>query len=271
VGAAFTGAGLSAGAAVASTGAPVQGLVSVTGLTNGSQYHWRARTRDAAGLTSGWVSFGGNAETARDVAVDTAAPTGSIVVANGSPWTKGRTVTLTLKCTDTKSGCSQMQLAQDAGAFTPPEPFVATHPFTLAGADGKKTVNVRYIDGAGNVTKSFADTITLDTTAPVVTAVSATPSPFTLGGTTTIRFRAADGLSGTCHADIRIRNAGGGIVRSFSKSAGCPVSGTVTSTTWDGRNASGTLVSPGTYTIEVVVTDQAGNGSAVASGSVVVQ
>ena len=62
-GTAFTGAGLWSGPAVASTGAPVQGVVTVTGLMNGSQYHWRARTRDAAGLTSGWVSFGGNAET----------------------------------------------------------------------------------------------------------------------------------------------------------------------------------------------------------------
>ena len=84
VGTAFTGAGLRAGTAVASTGAPVQGVVSVTGLTNGSQYHWRARTRDAAGQTSGWVSFAGNAETVRDVGVDTDAPSGSIVVASGS-------------------------------------------------------------------------------------------------------------------------------------------------------------------------------------------
>ena len=272
VGTAFTGAGLQAGTAVASTGAPVEGVVSVTGLTNGSAYHWRARTRDAAGQTSGWVSAGGNAETVRDVGVDASAPSGSIVVASGSPWTKVRTVNLGLKCADTKSGCSQMQLAQDTGVFTPPEPFVASHAFTLAGADGKKTVNVRYIDGAGNVSKSYLDTITLDTTAPVVTAVSATPSPFVLGATTTtIRFRAADALSGTCHADILIRNAGGGIVRSFSKSAGCAVTGTVTSTMWDGRNAAGTLVPPGTYTIEVVVTDAAGNVSAVGRGSVVAQ
>jgi hypothetical protein len=272
VGTAFTGAGLWVGTAVASTGAPVQDVVSVTGLTNGYQYHWRARTRDAAGQTSGWVSFGGNAETVRDVGVDTYAPSGSIVVASGSLWTKVRTVNLSLKCADTKSGCSQMQLAQDTGVFTPPEPFVASHAFTLAGADGKKTVNVRYIDGAGNISKSYADTIMLDTTAPVVTAVSATPSPFVLGATTTtIRFRAADALSGTCHADILIRNAGGGIVRSFSKSAGCAVTGTVTSTIWDGRNAARALVPPGTYTIEVVVTDAAGNVSAVGRGSVVAQ
>jgi hypothetical protein len=269
---AFTGAGLRAGLAVTSTGAPVQGAVTVTGLVNGSQYHWRARTRDAAGQTSAWVSFGGNAETVRDVAVDATAPTGSIVVAGGSLWTKARGVNLGLKCTDTKTGCAQLQLAQDAGAFTPPEPFVANHAFTLTGAEGTKTVNVRYIDGAGNVSRSYADTIKLDTTAPVVTAVSASPSPFTPGVTsTTIRFRAADALSGTCRADIVIRNAGGGIVRTFNKSAACAAAGSVTSTAWDGRNAVRALVPPGTYTIDVVVTDLAGNASAVARGTVVAQ
>jgi hypothetical protein len=164
-----------------------------------------------------------------------------------------------------------MQLAQDNGTFTPPQPFVASPAFTLAGADGKKSVTVRYLDGAGNVSKAYADTITLDTTAPVVTAVSATPSPFARGTTTTIRFRAADALSGTCRADILIKNAGGGIVRSFSKNAGCAVAGTVTSTIWDGRNAAHALVPPGTYTIDVVVTDAAGNVSGTGHGSVVAQ
>jgi hypothetical protein len=272
LGTAFTGLGLWAGLAVASAGVPVKGVVTVTGLTNGVQYHWRARTRDAAGQTSAWVSFGGNAETARDVGVDATAPTGSIVVANASPWTKARTVNLALKCADTKSGCTAMQLAQDTGAFSPPEAFAANHAFTLGGADGKKAVNVRYIDGVGNVSRSYTDAITLDTTAPLVTAVTASPSPFTPGVTsTTIRFRAADALSGTCHADIHIRNAAGAIVKSFSKSAGCAVTGTVTSTVWDGRNAARVLVPPGTYTIEVVVTDRAGNASAVVRGNVVAQ
>ena len=45
----------------------------------------------------------------------------------------------------------------------------------------------------------------------------------------------------------------------------------MTSTIWDGRNAARALVPPGTYTIEVVVTDAAGNVSAVGRGSVVAQ
>ena len=68
---AFNGTGLRAGSPVASTGAPVPGSVTVTGLSNGLTYHWRARVRDAAGQVSGWASFGGNAETSGDVSVDT--------------------------------------------------------------------------------------------------------------------------------------------------------------------------------------------------------
>jgi hypothetical protein len=272
LGTAFTGADLRTGAAVASTGAPVQGVVAVTGLSNGSQYHWRARTRDAAGETSGWVSFGGNGESARDLGVDTYAPSGSIVVNKGGAWTRSRSVTLTLKCKDTRSGCSQMQLAQDAGSFTSPEPVAGTQAWPLSGADGKKTMSVRYIDGAGNVSRSFADTITLDTTAPVVSGVGASPSPFQPGvTTTTMVFRASDALSGSCQAGIRILDAAARLVRSFGKKAKCPAGGTLTSTIWDGRNAGGALVPPGTYTIEVIVTDLAGNPSAVARASVVAQ
>jgi hypothetical protein len=249
----------------------VQGAVTVTGLRNGYQYHWRARTRDAAGQSSGWVSFGANAETARDVGVDATAPVGSIVIAAGSVWTKTRAVSLALRCADTRSGCPQMQLAQDTGAFTPPEPFSASRTWTLTGADGKKTVSVRYLDGAGNVSRSYVDTIMLDTTAPAVTAVTATPNPFVRGQATTIRFRAADALSPACRADVRILDASGRLVRSLVKSVLCPAAGAVASVAWDGRNTARALVPPGTYTIEVIATDVAGNASAAAHGSVVAQ
>ena len=145
-------------------------------------------------------------------------------------------------------------------------------PGTLSGADGKKTVSVRYIDGAGNVSGSFADTITLDTTAPAVSGVGASPSPFPPGAkTTTI----ASAPPTRCRARVTRTSASStpaaSVVKTFSKNAPCSVGGTLTSTIWDGRNTAHALVPPGTYTIEVVVTDVAGNASAVARGSVVAQ
>jgi subtilisin family serine protease len=271
LGTAFTGAGLVAGPPVASSGAPVQGSVSLAGLLNGVQYHWRARTRDAAGLTSAWVSFGGNLESARDLGVDTALPAGSIVIAAGKTWTTTRAVSLALKCTDTRSGCTLMQLAQDGGAFAPPVPFTTTATWSLSGPDGKKTLAVRFLDGAGNLSRAYTDTITLDTTAPTVTAVTATPNPFALGQYTTIRFRAADALSASCRAEARILDAGGRLVRTLVKTVLCPAAGALASVAWDGRNAARALVPPGTYTIDVTATDLAGNTSAVARGTVIAQ
>jgi len=141
----------------------------------------------------------------------------------------------------------------------------------LRGADGKKTISVRYLDGAGNVSKAYADTITLDTTGPTVSAVAAAPNPFPLGTTTTIGFRTADALSGSCPAEIRILDAASRLVRKLTKTASCPAGGRVTSVGWNGKNAGGALVTAGTYTIEVVATDAAGNASAAARGTVVAQ
>ena len=53
--------------------------MTLTGLTDATQYHWQARVKDAAAAYSGWVSFGGNAESASDFGLDTTAPTGGTV------------------------------------------------------------------------------------------------------------------------------------------------------------------------------------------------
>ena len=273
IAAAFDGSGLRAGSPVASTGAPVSGSVTVTGLSSGTKYHWRARVRDAGGLVSGWVSYGGNAETSADVGVETTAPSGSVKIDGGAAWTDRASVALKLACSDGQSGCSAMQLSHDNRTFTAPEPFVTTRAWTLTAGDGKKTVYVRYIDRAGNVSKSFLDTITLDTAAPVVGAITATPSAFrpALGETTTIRVPVSDGLSGSCSLKIAIRSAGGQLVKSYAKTATCSPAGATTSVIWDGRNTSRALVPAGTYAIEATATDHAGNVGAVARGSAEVQ
>jgi hypothetical protein len=272
IGTAFNGSGLRAGSPVASTGAPVQGSVTVTGLSSGLSYHWRARVRDAGGQVSGWASFGGNAETSRDVAVDTAPPSGSVTIDGGAAWSDTPSVSLKLTCSDAQSGCGAMQLSNDNVTFTPPEPFAATRTWTLSASDAAKTVYVRYLDRAGNVSQSFRDTITLDSAGPVVGAITATPNPFApqLGQTTTIRIPVSDNLSGSCPLQIRILDAAGGLVKSLPRTVTCSPAGTTTSVVWDGRNAANVRVPAGTYTIEVTATDRAGNASAVARGTVVV-
>ncbi len=98
---------------------------------------------------------------------DTVAPTGTISINNGASSTTSASVTLNLSCTDSATGCSQMQFSNDDAAYSNFEAFSATKSWTLASGTGTKTVYVKYKDGAGNVSSAFSDTITIaDNTAP---------------------------------------------------------------------------------------------------------
>jgi FlgD Ig-like domain len=207
------------------------------------------------------------------VAVDTAPPSGSVKIDSGAAWTDTPSVSLNLTCSDARSACVAMQLSNDNVTFTPFEPFAATRTWTLAGNGATRTVYVRYLDRAGNVSRSFLDTITLDTAAPVVGAVTATPNPFApqLGQTTTIRIPVSDNLSASCFLKIRILDAAGGLVKSMALTVTCPPASATTSVVWDGRNAAGVRVPGGPYTIEVAATDRAGNAGVIARGTVVAQ
>ena len=75
VGTGFTNAEQSCGSLVAQGGTATHTLGS---LGNGTQYHWQARTKDAAGLYSSWVAYGGNKDTTTaspDFGIDTSSPT----------------------------------------------------------------------------------------------------------------------------------------------------------------------------------------------------
>ncbi len=61
------------GSTVAYSGSPVTASVTITGIADATEYHWQARAKDSGGAYSAWVSYGGNAESARDFGVDTTA------------------------------------------------------------------------------------------------------------------------------------------------------------------------------------------------------
>ncbi len=77
IGTPFTNTETSCGSAVTYSGSPVTATLTITGLTNTAEYHWQARAKDSFGTYSTWVSFGGNAESARDFAVDDTDPSGT--------------------------------------------------------------------------------------------------------------------------------------------------------------------------------------------------
>lgn len=59
--------------------------VTLSGLSNDTEYHWQIKAKDAAGAYSAWTGYGGNTENpptnpaARDFGTDTSAPTGGTV------------------------------------------------------------------------------------------------------------------------------------------------------------------------------------------------
>lgn len=84
LGVAFANTEDSCSSGVAYAGSGVVASVEVAGQDE-AEYHWQARTKDAEGEYSSWVSFGGNAESARDYGVDTTAPAGGIVYDGSAP------------------------------------------------------------------------------------------------------------------------------------------------------------------------------------------
>ena len=101
---------------------------------------------------------------------DATPPTGTITINSGANYTNSTASTLTLTCSDSNSGCFQMQFSNDNSTWSTPEAFATTKSWTLASGDGTKTVYAKFSDNAGNWSGSYSDTIVLDTVAPATTA-----------------------------------------------------------------------------------------------------
>lgn len=73
------------GVANSSPGSAIAVSVTITGLSDATEYHWQAQAKDALPAYSSWTTYGGNTENpptnpaARDFGTDTAAPTGLTV------------------------------------------------------------------------------------------------------------------------------------------------------------------------------------------------
>lgn len=107
------------------------------------------------------------------------APTGSVLINNGDTYTTSNSVTLTISATDNYDSASsiQMQVSNSAdfsGASW--ESYTTSKSWALSSGDGSKTVYVRFKDSNGNISSSYSDDITYDTTAPTASSVGASPT-----------------------------------------------------------------------------------------------
>jgi hypothetical protein len=111
------------------------------------------------------------------IVLDATAPTGTVEINNGDAETTTAAVTLGLTTDDgTGTGTTQVLISNTADfAGATPQAYAASIPWTLPGGNGPKTVYVKFIDAAGNVSAPVSDGITLN--SPDVTAPSAPGVP----------------------------------------------------------------------------------------------
>lgn len=115
--------------------------------------------------------------------LDTTGPAGvSIVLDGGAPIANSTAVSAAVSTTDTPTTSYEVKFWGDvAGAATEGVAswvaLASPHSITLTAGDAVKSVNVRMRDGVRNESAIATDTITLDTTLPVVTVNSGPTAP----------------------------------------------------------------------------------------------
>ena len=191
----------------------------------------------------------GNVEGSKSltIKIETTAPTGSVTINGGAPWTDSLAATLTLSASDAGSGISQMRFSNDSSSWSAWQDYATSASWALAsGADGTRTVFAQFSDKAGNVT-AVTDTIGLDTTAPVVTISTPADGSVVTTSTSALSFTSTDAGSGV--------SAGSA---TMVLDSGTPVTPPANLTLPDGA-----------HSVTITVADAAGNkGSARASFTV---
>ena len=129
-------------------------------LEDGSSHYFHIRSVDSVGYWSTSVHLG-------PFYIDASAPTGSVSISSGATYTASASVELTIS--GTGGGCSvtNMMICNDSGySGCDWEAYTTSKEWTLPGPDGVNTVYAKFRDELNQVSDSYSDTITLDTTNP---------------------------------------------------------------------------------------------------------
>ncbi len=187
---------------IKTTGTKLTGATSPythTGRTNGTTYYYIVTAVNSSGESS--ESSQVSAIPTLSGTSDTTAPSSSSVSINsGASSTTSTSVTLTLSATDnvgvTGYYASETSTTPSASAsgwttITSATSYSATASFTLSSGSGTKTVYVWFKDAAGNVSARISDSITLGTSPPPPTGVTATAG----NGQVTISWNSVSGAT----------------------------------------------------------------------------
>lgn len=166
--------------------------VSGTAITNGYNYSYTPSTALADGshtITINAVDNDGNAATAATavIKVDTVPPTLNLSAPVAGLKTNKAACTVSGTTNDATS--SPVTLAVNGAAVTVGSG--GTFTTTVSLSEGNNTITVVATDSAGKTT-TVTRTVTLDTTAPTISAVSVSPNPVNGGATFTISVTVSD-------------------------------------------------------------------------------
>ena len=105
--------------------------------------------------------------------LDVQPPDGTIEINGGAVYADTTASVLTLSASDDDSGVDKMSFSDDNSNWSAWEDFSISKNYSLPSGDGAKTVYVRYLDVAGNVsTGDISDDIVLDQTDPLDPTIS---------------------------------------------------------------------------------------------------
>jgi hypothetical protein len=206
-----------------------------------------------------WRDALGNWSTAAtdQIIIDTVAPTGSVAINGGKPWTNTTAVTLSFPGTDTdvkwvRVGGSANLSAVAYQAYTPG----MTLPRTLSAGSGLKTVYAQFKDIGNRESPVVSDSISIETVKPTVPGI---PTHRLSGAATTgIPVR----LTWTAGTDTGGSGVGGYVVQQSINGAAFTTAATTTT------NSANLQLSYGKrYVFRVATRDGAGNLSTYRTGA----
>ena len=174
------------GSAISSVVDPATGVMTATGGSwkegaNSLELH----VADAAGNTLAPLLW--------SVTIDTLPPAGTILINGGAEMTTSAYVTLGLEASDATSGISTMLVSNDELTGYVEEPYVTLREFwQLTPVRGIRTVYVKFVDVAGNVSAPVSDEIELGLLSPE-TMITSGPAGVTPSRTATFAFMCPEG------------------------------------------------------------------------------
>jgi hypothetical protein len=244
------GAGTWTNISVADTTSPYSVVWNTTAGVSDGQYDLRVVTTDNAGNVANSAPV--------TVTVDNTNPTGSITAPAASANVRGNAVAVSSNSADTGGSGVLNALFQYkthvGGSWTNVAAADTTFAYsvnwnTTALADGQYDLQVITTDNAGNTSTSAAVTVTVDNTNPTGSISAPAAASNVTGSNVSVTSNSADGGSGVLNDQFQFKtHVGGSWANIGSADTSSPYSAT-----WDTTGLNGS------YDVQVITTDNAGN------------